>query len=108
MPENQHWLTKQRASGGTSWSSTMLRMTANTCDYVLHIADVVGRQRGLLLRVEESIYGYEIRVEDQIVWFGRNIDVELLRATSVTEFEDYLHQRLDRLDELKLINDKTD
>lgn len=104
MVKDNNWLREQRASGGTSFTSSMLRMTAETTAYVEHITKVVGEQRGLSLSVKESIYGYEVILDTHIVWFGRDIDVELLRASNSAAYEDYLHQRLDRLEDLKIIS----
>lgn len=100
MLANKESLIKQRVSGGTGFASAMLRKNADTNRYISHIVEIVTKEKGLPLEVKETIHGYEITLHGNIVWFGRDIDVELLRGTSSTAFEKYLYARIERLENL--------
>lgn len=73
----------------------MLRTQASAEEYVNHITKLVGQRRELPLTIEQSIDNYQITCNENVVWFGRDLDVEQLRATKVTAFEDYLDARLE-------------
>lgn len=107
MSTDVQWLQEQRVPGGTSFASSMLRTQADTGKYVEYIVNIVADNKDLPLTLQETMHGYEVTVGEQIIWFGREIDVELLRATSANALEEYLCKRVERLEDLKMVKEES-
>ncbi|MHA6260626.1 hypothetical protein ACXYMX_12145 [Sporosarcina sp. CAU 1771] len=80
MSQQNNWLLEQRVAGGTSFASAMLRTQANAETYIKHIAGVVQEVKQLPLVVKKLRNEYEVYCNGQIVWFGRDVDVDLIRT----------------------------
>ena len=82
----------------------MLRTQSDAEAYIKHIVGVVQGAKQVSLVMKELRNEYEICCNEKNVWFGRDIDVDLIRTISATAFEDILYLRLERLAEMGLIS----
>lgn len=103
MTTQINWLTEQRAPGGYEMASSMMLKNAGTEEYIRFYLKRIERDHGMPLDFQIRFNGYEIYAGDQIVWFGRPEDVELLRTVKFDLFEEILVGRIRRLEALGLI-----
>lgn len=99
MSEVRKWLREQRVSGGESWASAIRRSTDDAGSYLRFITQVVENKKDVRLEVTESLHGFEVRWKGDVVWFGRDIDIDLLRTVSASTLEELLEKRIERLRE---------
>ena len=75
----------------------MLLKSADSNRYVEFFVNRINRNSGIELRMGLSHNGIEINLNNEIVWFGREVDVDLLRTVKFDLFEEILLGRLKRL-----------
>ena len=103
METQTNWLREQRAPGGYDFGSSIMLKQANAEDFVKFYIKRIERDHGMPLDFQIRYNGYEIYAGDQIVWFGRSEEVDLLRTVKVGLFEEILLGRLKRLEEMGLL-----
>lgn len=101
MSEITKWVREQRVPGGKSWASAMYRVNADAGSYIRKMAELAAKKECIELEVTESVYEFEVRWGEDIVWFGRDIDIDLLRTASAAALEELLEKRIHRLREFK-------
>lgn len=97
MNQTRNWLEEQRVSGGYNTASSMLLKSAYAKRYVEFFVNRIYRDSGMELRVSLSHNGIEINLNNEIVWFGREVDVDLLRTVKFDLFEEIVLGRLKRM-----------
>ncbi|WP_019415980.1 hypothetical protein [Paenisporosarcina sp. TG20] len=97
MNTTMDWLKAQRSSGGYNMTSSMFLRNADANSYVEFFVSRVNREQESDLKVKFDHSGFEIVSNNQIVWFGREVDVDLLRTVKFDLFEEILLKRLERL-----------
>jgi hypothetical protein len=97
MNKTRNWLKEQRVSGGYNTASSMFLKSADANRYVEFFVNRINRDSGIELRVTISHSGIEINLNNEIVWFGREVDVDLLRTVKFDLFEEILLGRLKRM-----------
>ncbi|RST77212.1 hypothetical protein D4T97_001575 [Siminovitchia acidinfaciens] len=101
MSEVRSWLREQRVQGGESLASAMFRGNADAESYLRKIVEIVEKKEDIELTVVEGLHGFEVLWYDDIVWFGRDIDIDLLRTVSASMLEELLEKRIKRLREYR-------
>lgn len=84
-------------------ASAMMLKNAGAEDYVRFYLNRIERDHSMPLDFQIRFNGYEIYAGNEIVWFGRSEDVDLLRTVKFDLFEEILVQRLERLKMLGLL-----
>lgn len=103
MTSQRDFLKEQRASGGYSQASAMMLFNFDAEKYVEFYVNRIERDHDINLDLYTNHNGLEIFAGDQLVWFGRPQDVDLLRTVRFDLFEEIVLGRITKLKKMELV-----
>ncbi|MBD8005151.1 hypothetical protein [Bacillus norwichensis] len=95
MSDVRKWLREQRVPDAVYGENADAEL------YLRKKVEIVAERENIDLIVKETSDGFEVLWYDDIVWFGRDIDIDFLRTISGSTLEEMLEKRIERLREFR-------